>query len=122
VAGCQVAPPSADTSTPPTCPPTSLAVPVTATCVPSTGCAPAAGEVMLAVGGVVSADAVAGCNPAIRVAGCTPMSANRFTVACCMLGSVGVPAKSCVSSSPHDHWIVPAPNTSAPLGCLYSVR
>ncbi len=92
MAGCQVAPPSADTSTPPTCPPTSLAVPVTVTCVPSTGWAPPAGEVMMAVGGVVSVDAVAGCSPAIRVAGCTPMSANRFTVACCMLASVAGPA------------------------------
>ena len=24
---------------------------------------------------------------------------------------------SCSSSSPHDHWTVPAPNTSAPLAC-----
>ena len=43
-----------------------------------------AGEVIVEVGGVVSVDAVAGVSPDISVVGCTPMSANRFTVACCM--------------------------------------
>ena len=75
-----------------------------------------------AVGGVVSVDAVAGRNPAIRVTGCTPMSANRLTVACCMFASVAGPAWSCCASSPQGHWMVPAAKTSAPLGCLYSVR
>ena len=43
------------------------------------------------------------------------MSANRFTVACCMRASGALAPRSCVSSSPHDHCTVPAPNTSAPL-------
>ena len=67
------------------------------------------------VGGVVSVDAVAGVSPDISVAGCTPMSANRFTVACCMAGSV-LPVSPAPLSRPHDHCTVPAPNTRAPLG------
>ena len=57
------------------------------------------------------------------------MSANRFTVACCMLGSGGLPLGSVlplfqalVLSRPQAHWTVPAPNTSAPLGARYRVR
>ena len=118
LAGCHVVPPSVDTSTPPTRPPTSAAVPAMLTCVPLVNVEPPAGEVMVAVGAVVSVDAVAATMPDWSVAGCTPMSANRLTVACCMFASTGVPAKSCWSSRPHDHWMVPAPKTSAPLGCL----
>src|SRR5262249_58590171 len=76
------------------------------------------GAVIAAVGGVVSVEAVAATRPDCSVAGCTPMSARRLTVACCMLGSVGGPAKSCWSSRPQGHWMVPAEKTSAPLVCL----
>ena len=122
VAGCHVVPPSVDTSTPATTPPpVSLAVPVTVTTVPSGVVDPAVGEVIVDVGGVVSVDADAATSPASSVAGWAPMSASRFTVACCIVGSaarpVGLPL-----SSPHDHCTVPAPNTSAPLEARYSVR
>ena len=53
------------------------------------------------------------------VAGCTlPMSANRFTVACCIARSVGPPAlpDPVPLSRPHAHCTVPEPNTRAPLG------
>ena len=50
--------------------------------------APAVGDVMTEVGGVLSVDAVAATSPDWSVAGWTfPMSANRFTVACSMLAS-----------------------------------
>ena len=49
------------------------------------------------------------------------MSANRFNVACCMLRSAGL-SPGFQSSSPHAHCTVPAPNTRAPLECLYIVR
>ncbi len=114
-AGCHVAPPSTDTSTPATTPPVSLAVPVTLT-VPGT-VAPGNGVLMTVTGAVVSVEAEAGTMPAARVPGCAPMSASRFTVACCMRRSVGAEPRSWTSSRPHDHWIVPAPNTSAPPGC-----
>ena len=58
------------------------------TVAPGSRLAPEAGEVMVDTGGVVSAEADAASNPACSVAGWTPMSANRFTVACCMFGSV----------------------------------
>ena len=55
------------------------------------------------------------------VAGCTPMSANRFTVACRIAVPGVEPPRSCVPSSPHDHWTVPAANTSAlPTRCSVS--
>ena len=54
--------------------------------------APAAGEVMAAVGAVVSVEAVAATSPDCSVTGCTPMSANRLIVACCMFASVAGPA------------------------------
>ena len=78
--------------------------------------APSAGEMTSETGAVTSADAEAGTSPACSVAGCTPMSAKRFTVACCMsaLGLAAMP--SWTPSSPHDHCSVPEPNTSAPLG------
>src|SRR4051812_16085510 len=86
-AGCQVLPPSSDTSTPPTRPPTSDAVPVTVIAAPLRTEAPGAGEVIVVVGGVVSVDAVAPTSPLISVAGCAPMSARMLTVACCIRGS-----------------------------------
>ena len=45
------------------------------------------GEVITDRGAVVSEDFVACDKPLASVAGCTPMSAKRFTVACCMFGS-----------------------------------
>ncbi len=122
-ARCQVAPLSVETSTPATTPPpVSVAVPETVTGAPTAAVEPFAGAVMLAVGGVVSVDLLVATRPVCRVAGWTPMSANRLTVACCMSWSTGVPALSWLASRPHDHWMVPAPNTSAPLGALYRVR
>src|SRR5262245_22784135 len=59
LAGCHVTPPSTDTSTPPTTPPASLAVPVIVTAVPAGIVAPAAGAVIVEVGGVKSVHA--GC-------------------------------------------------------------
>src|SRR5208337_1035516 len=82
VAGCQVAPLSVDTSMPATTPPTSVAVPWIVTLVPVGMAAPATGEVMTETGGVVSVEAVALVRPDCSVTGWTPMSANRFTVAC----------------------------------------
>src|SRR6266566_8853030 len=121
VAGSQVLPPSVDTSTPATTPPpASPAVPVIVTVVPSEMLAPAAGDVIVDVGAVVSVDAVAAVSPEISVEGCAPMSANRLTVTCCMVES-DLPDGFALSR-PHDHWTVPAPNTSAPLGARYSVR
>jgi hypothetical protein len=46
---------------------------------------------MIDLGGVVSVEAVASRSTLCSVAGCTPMSARRFTVACCILISLGVP-------------------------------
>src|SRR6185312_949719 len=113
VAGCQLAPPSVETSTPATVPPTSLAVPLIVTDAPSATLPPGAGEVIADDGAVVSVDAVAIWIPEIGVAGCAPMSANRLTVACCMVTSTALPVVE--PSRPHAHWTVPAPNTSAPL-------
>src|SRR5215471_14964099 len=113
VAGCRVVPPSVETSTPATTPPpVSAADPLTVTAAPSDSVAPEDGDVIVEVGAVVSVDAVAAVTPDISVVGCTPMSANRFTVACCMAESVLVVSPPL--SSPHDHCTVPAPNTSAP--------
>src|SRR5689334_19709965 len=83
-AGCQVVPPSVDTSTPPTTPPTSLAVPEMPMALPACTVPPPAGEVITTVGAVVSVDPEAAVRPEIRVTGWTPMSARRFTVACCI--------------------------------------
>ena len=49
------------------------------------------------------------------------MSANRFSVACCCV-VFGVLPLGLALSRPHDHWTVPAPNTSAPLGIRWRVR
>lgn len=122
VAGCQVSPPSVDTSTPATRPPTSVAVPLTVTSDPLATEVAGAGEVIVALGAVVSVDAVGRTSPLISVAGCTPMSAKRLTVACCIRGSAGSCGPSCSESRPQAHWIVPAPKTSAPLAARYRVR
>ena len=58
---------------------------------------PSFGDVIADVGALVSVDAVAAVRPACSVAGCTPMSANRFTVACCIAES-GVGAAAIVGS------------------------
>src|SRR6185312_674812 len=64
LAGCQVWPPSADTSTPPTTPPpTSAAVPLTLMVEPAETEEPAAGEVIVECGAVASVDFVAGSRP-----------------------------------------------------------
>ncbi len=61
VAGCQVEPPSVETSTPATTPPpVSVAVPVIVTALPSGSRFRAVGEVIVEVGGVVSVDFVGG--------------------------------------------------------------
>ena len=73
-----------ETSIPATTPPASLAVPEIVFAAPSWKVAPAAGEEIDAVGAVVSVDLVAVVRPRLgsSAKGCTPMSANRFTVAC----------------------------------------
>ena len=50
------------------------------------------------------------------VAGCAPMSASKFAVACCMFTSSLAPGVELLASRPHAHCTVPAPNTSAPEG------
>ena len=58
VTGCQVVPPSVETSTPATTPPpASVAVPLMVTAEPSDKVAPDDGDVIVEVGGVVSVDA-----------------------------------------------------------------
>src|SRR4051812_30722590 len=96
-------------------PPESAAAPVTVTADPAVKLLPEAGEVIIEVGAVWSVAAVAATIPVWREPGCAPISANRLTVACCM-GTLGVVDWLLwVPSRPQDHWIVPAPNTSAPL-------
>jgi len=62
-------------------PPASLAVPVMLTGVPIDTVTPVAGDVIIEVGGSESVDGLAGTSPGWSVAGCTFMSASRFTVA-----------------------------------------
>src|SRR5262249_49478649 len=80
----QVVPPSSDTSTAATCPSVSFATPLIVTGWPSTKLAPLAGVEIDEVGGDLAAAISPGCN----VAGCTPISASRFTIACWISGSV----------------------------------
>ena len=124
MAGCHDVPLSVDTSTPPTLPPpASVAVPVTVSGWPTGTVAPAAGVAMVDVGAVVSLLALAADNPDCRVAGCTPMSAKRFTVAWRTASSEVVAGPpEWLLSSPHAHCTVPAPKTKAPLGARYIVR
>ena len=118
----QVVPLSVDTSTPATRPPpASVAVPVMVTGVPTGRVAPAAGEPIAVVGGVVSVEAVAAVSPLRSVSGCTPMSANRFTVACWAAVSGAADPRSWFPSRAQAHWIVPALKTSAPLAARYVV-
>src|SRR3954452_10038871 len=73
VAGRQVAPPSVDTSTPPTTPPpVSAAVPEIVTREPSVIVAPPTGDEIDDVGAVVSTDLVATVTSGWGVEGCTP--------------------------------------------------
>ena len=65
---------------------------------------------------------VPGTRPGCSDPACTPMSDSRFTVACLTARSAAADPRSCSLSNPHDHWTVPAPKTSAPLLCRYSVR
>src|SRR5262249_52776132 len=102
VAGCQVEPLSVDTSTPPTTPPADVAVPEIVTAFPSWTVAPADGELIVETGGVVLVDFVAETSPEIRLCGCTPMSAKRFTVACCIEAS-GESPSGLSASRPHTH-------------------
>jgi hypothetical protein len=121
VAGCQVVPPSVETSTPPTTPPpVSVAVPATVTTLPCARVVLFNGVVTVDVGAVVSVDAVAGASVSSGVPGCTPMSANTLTVACCAFGSAASPVWFPIRVN--DQLIVPASNTRAPLGARYSVR
>src|SRR5450755_2226254 len=106
-AGCQVVPPSVETSTPATTPPpASVAGPVIVTLLPSARLAPATGERIVELGGVVSLDALVAVNPCSSVAGCAPMSASRLTVACCiftsgaLLGTNALPAATGVNALP----------------------
>src|SRR5947209_5518875 len=89
VAGCQVVPPSSENSTPATTPPESAAVPEMVLVVPA--CNPPETGLMDVTGATVSADLVAATRPGCNACGCTPISANRFTVACSILTSGNVP-------------------------------
>jgi hypothetical protein len=112
-----VSPPSVDTSTAATWPPpASVAVPLIVTSEPLGIEAPAAGAVIVAVGGSVSVVGVGMIRPARSVVGLTPMSVNMFSVAWRIRVSAAGLEMSCRLSSPHDHWTVPEPQTSAPLG------
>ena len=74
VVGCQVCPPSVETSTPATTPPPeSVAEPVIVTALPSAIVLPDVGLEIVDVGGVVSVDAVAATSPDSSVAGWAPI-------------------------------------------------
>ena len=83
---------------------------------------------IVGVGAAMSVEALAAASPLCSVLGWMPMSANRFTVACCIAAFAGALPRSWSESSPHDHCTVPPPNTSAssptpaPLESRYSVR
>src|SRR5206468_3859163 len=95
VAFDQVAPPLSDTCTPETMPPpASAAVPLTVIADPDRKLAPAAGDVIVDVGGAVSVEAAAATRPPCSVAGWTPISAKRLIVACCIRTSAAVPERS----------------------------
>ena len=64
-------------------------MPVIVTVLPFVNVAPADGEVIVEIGGVWSVDCVAAVRSDSSVADCTPMSASRLTVACCIAGSGG---------------------------------
>ena len=98
-AGCQVVPPSVETSTLPTWPPpdspaTSVAVPLIVTGAPLATLEPSSGELITELGGAVSVEAVAPTRSPCSVSGWAPMSASTLTVACCMRGSGVEPPRS----------------------------
>ncbi len=66
MAGCQEVPLSIETSTPPTLPPASVAVPLIVSGWPTGTVAPSAGAEMVDVGGVVSVLAVAADQPGLQ--------------------------------------------------------
>jgi hypothetical protein len=70
---------------------------------------------------VWSVDAVAPESSGSSDVGLMPMSANMFTVACCIVRSGALPFSFSLSR-PHAHCTVPVLNTSAPLGARYMVR
>jgi hypothetical protein len=121
VAGCQVAPPSTDTSTPATTPAASVAVPDTVTWVPN-AMVPLTGWAMLTTGAVWSPDADAATNPACRLVGWTPISASRLMVPCWIAGIAPCVLRSWVPSSPQPYWMVPALKTNAPDAARYSLK
>ena len=96
-------------------PPVSVAVPVMVTRSPLPTAAPLAGDVTADTGLAASADALEPINPDCMLPGWAPMSANRFTVACCKARLGGADPRSWLPSSPHAYCTVPAPKTSAPL-------
>src|SRR5919199_3808714 len=63
VATCQVVPPSVETSTPPTTPPVSVAVPLIVTLLPGATVVPEAGDVIVDVGAPGSVGIVAAVSP-----------------------------------------------------------
>ena len=90
--------------------------------VPPVTVAPAAGEVIVEVGAVVSVDCVAATRPASQRRGLRAHVGEEVDRR--LLHASGRPGRppSWLASRPQDHWTVPAPNTSAPLGARYSVR
>ena len=95
------------------------AVPVMVTVWPTGKEVPPVGVTIDETGATVSVDAVVRTSPDWIESGWMPISANRLTVACCMRGSTVELSLMWSLSSPHDHRVVPAPKTSAPLGALY---
>ena len=91
--------------------------------------AAAAGEAIVEVGGVVSVDGRRGRQARTAASWAAlpcPRTGSPSPAACSgqawsRLGGPVLP-HALVSSSPHAHCTVPAPNTSAPLGARYSVR
>ena len=109
MAGCQVLPPSSETSTPATRPPTSLAVPLMVTIDPLVNVAPEVGDVIVDVGAIVSVDLVAGVNVGSRVRGWALWSARMLTVACFMsIEGAGSPVPS-TTPSQLSSWLASSP-------------
>src|SRR5580765_3941364 len=78
-----VVPPSVEISTRVTTPPpVSVELPEIVTATFSGATVPGSGDVIVAIGAVVSVDADAGTRPGCSVVGCALMSANRFTIDC----------------------------------------
>src|ERR1043166_6767714 len=86
--GCHVAPPSTEISIPATRPPPkSVALPVmVAVCCTPNGLV---GGSICDCGAEAAPDGIAATSPGRSEAGCTPLSAHSFTVACCILTSAG---------------------------------